>query len=214
MLPFESQPLPSSQFRGVRAFRGKEQIKWLAHSGRRHIGIFSTESAAAKACEAHWRKPSPLANAKKGALVPQSRFKGVYFVVGGRWEAKITFSSKSKHIGTYDTEEEAAKAFDETARTLGVPERCNYDERGNEMTPEWLKGVRRSRNKWRALISVDGQSVNLGMFDTKEEAAQVCRDAELLSAKRRVASYSTQLAHKRPKTTPLLDRNQLNVLVP
>ena len=41
--------------------------------------------------------------------MPQSRFKGVYFVLGGRWEAKITYRSKSKHIGTFDTEEEAAR---------------------------------------------------------------------------------------------------------
>ena len=64
------------------------------------------------------------------AEVPQSRFKGVYFVLGGRWEAKITYRSKSKHIGTFDTEEEAARAFDARARYLGVPERCNYDDRG------------------------------------------------------------------------------------
>lgn len=55
----------------------------------------------------------------------------MYFVLGGRWEAKITYRSKSKHIGTFDTEEEAARAFDARARYLGVPERCNYDERGS-----------------------------------------------------------------------------------
>jgi len=95
--------------------------------------------------------------------VPQSRFKGVYFVLGGRWEAKITYRSKSKHIGTFDTEEEAARAFDGRARALGVPERCNFDAAGNEALSAHgaaFRGVRRSRNKWRAVISVDGQSVD------------------------------------------------------
>lgn len=135
-------------------------------------------------------QPHRVGNYSTGARaeVPQSRFKGVYFVLGGRWEAKITYRSKSKHIGTFDTEEEAARAFDARARYLGVPERCNYDERGNEamdQASEPFRGVRRSRNKWRAVISVDGQSVNLGIFDTKEQAAEVCRAAECQNAERK-----------------------------
>lgn len=135
-------------------------------------------------------QPHRVGNYSSGARaeVPQSRFKGVYFVLGGRWEAKITYRSKSKHIGTFDSEEEAARAFDARARYLGVPERCNYDDRGNEVmeqASEPFRGVRRSRNKWRAVISVDGQSVNLGIFDTKEQAAEVCRAAESQNAERK-----------------------------
>eukprot|EP00629_Pelagomonadales_sp_RCC1024_P003405 CAMPEP_0119265574 /NCGR_PEP_ID=MMETSP1329-20130426/4356_1 /TAXON_ID=114041 /ORGANISM="Genus nov. species nov., Strain RCC1024" /LENGTH=264 /DNA_ID=CAMNT_0007265415 /DNA_START=312 /DNA_END=1102 /DNA_ORIENTATION=+ len=131
--------------------------------------------------------PSP-GHGRARTEVPQSRFKGVYFVLGGRWEAKITFRSKSKHIGTFDTEEEAAKAFDARARSLGVPERCNFDADGNEAIDAHgsaFRGVRRSRNKWRAVISVEGQSVNLGLYDTKEQAAEVCRAAEMQNARRK-----------------------------
>ena len=79
-------------------------------------------------------QPHRVGNYNTGARaeVPQSRFKGVYFVLGGRWEAKITYRSKSKHIGTFDSEEEAARAFDARARYLGVPERCNYDDCGKQ----------------------------------------------------------------------------------
>lgn len=59
---------------------------------------------------------------------------------------------------------------------------------GNEamdQASEPFRGVRRSRNKWRAVISVDGQSVNLGIFDTKEQAAEVCRAAECQNAERK-----------------------------
>jgi hypothetical protein len=41
-----------------------------------------------------------------------------------------------------------------------VPERCNFDAAGNEALDAHgaaFRGVRRSRNKWRAVISVDGQ---------------------------------------------------------
>lgn len=33
-----------------------------------------------------------------------------YYVLGGRWESKITFKSKTRHIGTFDSEIEAALA--------------------------------------------------------------------------------------------------------
>ena len=41
-----------------------------------------------------------------------------------------------------------------------MPERCNFDAAGNEALDAHgaaFRGVRRSRNKWRAVISVDGQ---------------------------------------------------------
>ena len=81
---------------------------------------------------------------------PQSRFKGVYYVLGGRWESKITFQSKTRHIGTFDTELEAAFAFDAKAHQLGVPHRANfiYDAEGNVVSTqvvESLRGLKRGR---------------------------------------------------------------------
>lgn len=181
----ERRPLPTSRVPGVYAFPSKQpgEVKWQSRvkqgDNAVHLGTFESEALAAQAVQAREveeEKPKP-----SRAKVPQSRFKGVYFVLGGRWEAKITYKSKSKHIGTYDTEEEAARAFDAHARMLGVPERCNFNVMGEEVVTngtEPFRGVRRSRSKWRAVISVDGQSVDLGMFDTKEEAAEVCRSAE------------------------------------
>ncbi|KAJ8601916.1 hypothetical protein CTAYLR_008103 [Chrysophaeum taylorii] len=176
--------VPKSSVRGVYAFRGKRGgFKWQclvpSEGGEVFAGTFETEAEAIRAAAPEKRKR------RARAEVPQSRFKGVYFVLGGRWEAKITYRSKSKHLGTYDSEEEAARAFDARARLLGVPERCNYDEAGNEIVESKERGVRRSRNKWRAVISVDGQSVNLGVFDSKEQAAETCRVAEAQNAQRK-----------------------------
>lgn len=176
----ERTPLPASKHAGVYAFPGRGGFKWqsttIIDGQRVHMGTFASEAAAALAVGKTSKKS-----------VPQSRFKGVYFVLGGRWEAKITYKSKSKHIGTFDSEEDAARAFDFHARSLGVPERCNYDDYGNEVVQsgaEPFRGVRRSRSKWRAVISVHGKSVDLGMYDTKEEAADVVRSAEKKDRKR------------------------------
>mmetsp|Transcript_592 Transcript_592/g.1743 ORF Transcript_592/g.1743 Transcript_592/m.1743 type:complete len:409 (-) Transcript_592:445-1671(-) len=80
--------------------------------------------------------------------MPQSQFKGCYYVLGGRWESKITYKSKTRHIGTFDSEIEAALAFDAKAHELGVPQRSNflYDEHGNLRT-DGLQGARRSRSR-------------------------------------------------------------------
>jgi hypothetical protein len=47
-----------------------------------------------------------------------SRFKGVYKTKTGRWRAEITINYKRMNLGTYDTQEEAAKAYNVTAVSL------------------------------------------------------------------------------------------------
>lgn len=47
-----------------------------------------------------------------------SRFKGVYRSKQGRWVAGITFNKKSKSLGYYDSELEAALAYNKAAREL------------------------------------------------------------------------------------------------
>lgn len=44
-----------------------------------------------------------------------SRFKGVYLSKGGRWGSRIRVKKKTTHLGTHDTEEQAARAYDAAA---------------------------------------------------------------------------------------------------
>lgn len=57
-----------------------------------------------------------------------SRFKGVYLVRStGRWSAKVSYQGRLHHLGTFDTEVEAAKAYDQKMVSLyGEFARLNF----------------------------------------------------------------------------------------
>ncbi len=52
----------------------------------------------------------------------KSNFRGITQQKSGRWSAQITFKGVHKGLGTFDTEEEAARAWD--AASLELYGRC------------------------------------------------------------------------------------------
>jgi hypothetical protein len=63
------------------------------------------------------RKPGPR---------PSSGFYGVY-ANGKRWSARIRYDSKQHHLGSFDTKQEAALAYDRAARQCGEDKSLNYE---------------------------------------------------------------------------------------
>lgn len=62
----------------------------------------------------------------------KSRFRGVY-KCGKRWKAQLQSQGVQFYLGTFDTEEEAAKAYDRKARDeKGVKGQTNFDDNGDE----------------------------------------------------------------------------------
>ena len=58
-----------------------------------------------------------------------SKFKGVTHMKSGRWKAHIGVNDKDVHLGYFDSEEEAAHAYDEAAKEeFGDRAKLNFPE--------------------------------------------------------------------------------------
>ena len=57
---------------------------------------------------------------------PSSGFYGVY-AKGKRWQAYIRYDNKTHKLGTFDTKQEAALAYDRAARQCGKDKPLNYE---------------------------------------------------------------------------------------
>ena len=87
-----------------------------------------------------------------------------------KWQSKIKHNGADVHLGYYDTEIEASKAYQ-----LALSKIKDGSFNHNDYKPKWTseyKGVSfyKRGNKWRYQISVKGKQLNLGYFLTELEA--------------------------------------------
>jgi hypothetical protein len=133
-----------------------------------------------------------LAYPKQPKPRPASGFYGVS-TNGKRWAAKISYDSKQHSLGSFDTKQEAALAYDKDARQCGEDKPLNYesiaaaDEAAvqaqaehilNKLAPQpktrppsGFYGVSAAGKRWQAAIRYDSKHHYLGSFATKQEAA-------------------------------------------
>jgi hypothetical protein len=128
---------------------------------------------------------------KKVRSRPPSAFYGVC-ANKKRWQAQIRYDNKQHKLGTFDTEQEAALAYDRQARKCGEDKLLNYEniktaeeaavqaqakyilvhpKQPKPRPPSGFYGVSASGKRWYAKINYDNKQHFLGCFDTKQEAA-------------------------------------------
>ena len=124
-----------------------------------------------------------------------SKYRGVTWNKGdSKWLAKISVKGKTKYLGIFNEEEDAARAFDAEARRVrGAKASVNFPQTEMEIKRagysskyrgvSWHKG----HNKWRAEVRMEGKKVYLGHYDNEAEAA-LAYDVYVAKVKRAVAS--------------------------
>lgn len=113
----------------------------------------------------------------------KSEYKGVVWSKKAqRWYALIHIQGKQSHLGSYASEEDAARRYDEAASPLGKP--LNFPAEGEKRavkkrdmkgadrvehrdTP--FQGVRwnKQAQKWHASILLEGKQKHLGSFENE-----------------------------------------------
>ena len=125
----------------------------------------------------------PKSKRKKRRSNSQSGYIGVIKVLYGRYRASITMDGKTKHLGSYDTAKQAAKAHDKEAIKLRRPfYTLNYPKKApvgytpiQKALPSTntvgYRGVSKNGKKFKASIEVGGKRKHLGTYETTKEAA-------------------------------------------
>ena len=108
-----------------------------------------------------------------------SAYRGVTWNKNDRkWLVKISVKGKTRYVGNYRDEIEAAKAFDAAAREIrGDKAKVNFPlnkiEKDQSKYSSKFRGVswHKGHNKWRAEVRVEGKKVYLGHYTNEAEAA-------------------------------------------
>lgn len=115
-----------------------------------------------------------------------SIFRGVCFVIKySKWKAATESNNKTIHIGMFDTELDAAKAYNQYIIEHNLPQHLNTFTTEELLIPVTKKrtknysssyfGVCKARSKtspWKGAITINGKGIHLGVFKTETEAAQ------------------------------------------
>lgn len=135
------------KYKGVEKKIGGWQAKISQHRHPFYLGTYKTQEDAAHIYDAAARyiyKDFASLNFPDQNLFPNfdleehmknlkskrtSKYRGVSVSAEGKWKAKICVNYVETHLGTFETEIEAARAYDIECIIHGLTDRLNFDER-------------------------------------------------------------------------------------
>jgi hypothetical protein len=148
------------------------------------LGSFESEEAAARAVDDHFVDLGlPRRHFPEEGRLRQASVEAVSQFIGVKrnpkyktWYAQVSIDGKMTTLGSYDSEEGAARAYDEQAAALGRPVNFPAYRSGQAKAlkrgSSKYRGVTTAGKKWRADIRIDGKLKYLGTFLSDEAAAR------------------------------------------
>jgi hypothetical protein len=108
-----------------------------------------------------------------------SKYRGLFWCkqIKTRWAVKIRYDGKNHHIGYFDDEEQAARAYDTAARVRqGSRAILNFPpggDQGVQQKASKYRGVSwcNAHKNWVVHIGYDGKRHHIGSFDDEHDAA-------------------------------------------
>eukprot|EP00978_Attheya_sp_CCMP212_P036280 scaffold163203_cov53-Attheya_sp.AAC.5 len=144
---------------------------------------------------------------KKGRMT--SKYMGVYWDVrGNNWKAQVMLCGKNRSLGYFKTEKEAASVYSKACfkykphlakekltgiygglNLNNIPEQPLIPKNGvvdkSNPNKSRFKGIKKSKTKWQAAITIEGKLRHLGSLKTQEEAASIYAKAQFLLERRK-----------------------------
>jgi hypothetical protein len=135
------------------------------------------------------------------------------YAIGKRWQARITCGGKLHYLGTFDTQQEAALAYDRAAREhVGGKKILNYESITaaedavaqaqaehtlvHDLCAEPKHGVTAQGKWWQARVKNyhGGKNYHIGTFNTKQEATVAYDRAVRENSKEKPMNYASIMA--------------------
>lgn len=180
-----------SRFVGVSWNR--KYMKWQAeikYNGKHSfLGRYQSEEAAAMAYDARaadFQRPVnfPMDGQKqakkRGLCNIVSKYSGVtWHQQAKKWQARVSINGKLQHLGLFENERDAAVECDNHAASPGLsvnfPKLNGISQARKRGTSKYV-GVHLVEGRWHAVSIIHGQPVDVGFFESEEEAAQAIDD--------------------------------------
>jgi hypothetical protein len=203
-------------------------VKQAARNATKKKGALTKKKTVTKAKQKKEQDHHHASSSSSSSPSIRSKFVGVtWYKREKKWQVRIKIDGKTKTVGYFHDEKEAACKYDEQAALLNKPmnfpqhegqeqavkRREDLSKMPDVMRQSTFVGVSwvKSHKKWRAKIQINGKTKRLGYFHDEKEAA--CKYDEQAALRNKPVNFpqhegqeqAVKMRKKRPKARDVVD---------